>query len=259
MTEPLTALSSRCIDAERTAIFLDFDGTLVEIAEHPDLVQLSRDTRNAVAQIYSALGGALAVITGRDIADIDRFLKPLHLPVAGVHGLRRRSTDGLVYGPLVDGRAIAVLNDRLQPFVSGSSGLLLERKAGSVALHYRARPDLERGCVEAMDDAIHGVEGIHLIRGKMVIEAKADTSDKGGAIRDFLSEPPFAGRMPFFAGDDATCGDAFAVVNSRQGISVKVGPSQTLARYRANSTPEFLDWLRGVADDLERAQAVEQS
>ena len=123
----------------------------------------------------------------------------------------------------------------------------------------RARPDLERGCVEAMDDAIHGVEGIHLIRGKMVIEAKADTSDKGGAIRDFLSEPPFARRTPFFAGDDVTDEDAFAVVNSRQGISVKVGPGQTLARYRANSTPVFLDWLRCVGDDLERAQAVEQS
>lgn len=259
MTEPLTVLSSRCIDTKHTAIFLDFDGTLVEIAEHPDLVQLSTVTQNSVAQIYLALGGALAVITGRDISDVDKFLKPLHLPVAGVHGLKRRSTDGLVHGPLVDGWAIAALNDRLQKFVSGSSGLLLERKPGSIALHYRARPDLERRCVEAMDDAIHGVEGIHLIRGKMVIEAKADTSDKGGAIRDFLSEPPFAGRTPFFAGDDVTDEDAFAVVNSRQGISVKVGPGQTLARYRANSTPEFLDWLRCVGDDLERAQAVEQS
>ena len=259
MTEPLTALSSRCIDAERTAIFLDFDGTLVEIAEHPDLVQLSRDTRSAVAQIYSALGGALAVITGRDIADVDRFLKPLHLPVAGVHGLKRRSTDGSLHGALVDGQAISALNDRLQQFVGGSEGLLLERKSGSVALHYRARPDLEHACIEAMDEAVHGVEGIHLVRGKMVIEAKADTSDKGGAISDFLSESPFAGRMPLVAGDDVTDEDAFAVVNSRQGISIKVGPGQTLARYRANSIPEFLDWLRCVADELERAQGIERS
>jgi trehalose 6-phosphate phosphatase len=259
MTEPLTALNSRCINAEHTAIFLDFDGTLVEFAERPDLVQLSPVTKSTLGQIHEALGGALAVITGRDIEDVDRFLKPLHLPVAGVHGLIRRRTDGSVHSPPVDGRAIYEINARLQQFVSSSQGLLLELKSGSVALHYRARPDLENECTEAMDNAVYGLESIHLIRGKMVIEAKADTSDKGGAIRDFLSEPPFAGRMPFFAGDDVTDEDAFVVVNSRQGISVKVGPGQTLARYRANSTPEFLDWLQCVGDDLEQAQTVEQS
>jgi trehalose 6-phosphate phosphatase len=254
MTEPLSALSSRSIDPQRTAIFLDFDGTLVEFAERPDLVQLSPVTRDALTRIYAALGGALAVITGRDISDVDKFLEPLHLPIAGVHGMKRRSTDGLVHGPVVDARIVAALSDRLQPFVGRSEGLLLERKPGSIALHYRARPDLEAECVAAMDDAVHGVEGIHLIRGKMVIEAKADASDKGGAVEGFLSEFPFAGRTPLFAGDDVTDEDAFAAVNSRQGISVKVGPGETRARYRADSIPEFLDWLQGVADELERAQ-----
>jgi trehalose 6-phosphate phosphatase len=253
MTEPLSALGARSIDPQRTAIFLDFDGTLVEIAEHPDLVQLSPVTQDAVGRIYAALGGALAVVTGREIGDVDRFLEPLHLPIAGVHGLNRRSRDGLVHGPVIDARIVSVLADRLQPFVSGSKGLFLERKPGSIALHYRARPDLEADCVAAMDDAVHGVEGVHLIRGKMVIEARADAGDKGGAVEGFLSEVPFAGRTPFFAGDDVTDEDAFAVVNSRQGISVKVGPGETRARYRADSIPEFLDWLRGVADELERA------
>lgn len=252
MTEPLTALSARCFDAERTAMFLDFDGTLVEIANQPDLVHLSPATHEALAKLNSTLGGALAVITGRDIGDVDEFLRPLRLPIAGVHGLKRRRMDGSVHGRFVDDRVISALADRLHGFVDGSEGLLLERKQGSVAIHYRARPDLELGCIAAMDQAVDRLDGIHLVRGKMVIEAKGDASDKGGAVEDFLTEPPFAGRVPFFAGDDATDEDAFAVVNAKLGISVKVGPGKTLARYRANTTLEFIDWLQTMANGLDR-------
>jgi len=252
-TEPLSALDPDRVDADHSAIFLDFDGTLVEIADRPDLVRLSPETHLALNKLHAALGGALAVVTGRDIGDVDRFLAPLHLPVAGVHGLKRRSTDGSVHGTNVDGHAISLLKDRLRDFTSGAEGLLIERKSGSVALHYRARPDLEGACIEAMDEAVHGIEGIHLLRGKMVIEAKAKAGDKGRAVKDFLAEPPFSGRTPLFAGDDVTDEDAFAAVNAREGISVKVGPGPTQARYRATDITEFLGWLKRVADNLARA------
>jgi len=259
MTKPLTALGSRSIDAERSAVFLDFDGTLVEIAEHPGLVQLSQDTRHALTQLYSALDGALAVITGRDIGDIDRFLKPLHLPIAGVHGLKRRSADGVLRSVLVNDHAISELNDRLQDAITDTKGLLFEHKSGAIALHYRGRPDLEQACVEAMDQATRDMEGIHLVRGKMVIEAKPSMSDKGGAVEHFLSEPPFAGRTPVFAGDDVTDEDAFAVVNSQGGISIKVGPGPTQAHYRSKGITEFLDWLQGAANDLDRVAGIEHT
>ncbi len=259
MIKPLNVLSSRCIDPTRSAVFLDFDGTLVEIAEHPGLVKLSPDTRDALTKISSALGGALAVITGREIGDVDSFLKPLHLPVAGVHGLKRRSADGVVRGALVDDRLVSELSDRLQNSITDKEGLLFEQKTGSIALHYRGRPDLETECVEAMDEAIRDMEGIHLIRGKMVIEAKVCASDKGGAVKDFLIEPPFAGRTPLFAGDDVTDEDAFAVVNDRRGVSIKVGPGPTRAHYRADGIPQFLDWLQDAANHLDGIKSVEHS
>ncbi len=259
MTKPLSTLTPRSINAGCTAVFLDFDGTLVEIAEHPGLVQFSPDTRAALTRLYSALGGALAVITGREIGDVDRFLKPLHLPVAGVHGLKRRSADGMVRSAPMNDQAILKLNDRLQGSMVDTEGLLFEQKSGAIALHYRRRPDLEQACVEAMDQATRDMVGIHLIRGKMVIEAKACISDKGGAVEDFLSELPFAGRTPVFAGDDVTDEDAFAVVNERGGISIKVGPGATRAQYGADDITEFLNWLQGAADDLDRVSNVEHS
>jgi trehalose 6-phosphate phosphatase len=259
VTKSLSTLDYRSIDPRLTALFLDFDGTLVEIADHPELVQFSQDTRSALTRLYSALGGALAVITGREIGDVDSFLKPLHLPVAGVHGLNRRRADGVVHSALINDRAILELNERVQTFIADTEGLLFEQKSGAIALHYRCRPDLEQACIEAMDQATRDLEGIHLIRGKMVIEAKACITDKGGAVEDFLREPPFAGRMPVFAGDDVTDEDAFAVVNRRRGVSIKVGPGETRAQYLADDITEFLHWLQRAADDLNGVTTIGHS
>src|SRR5690606_9177485 len=126
-------------------------------------------------------------------------------------------------------------------------GLLLERKSNAVALHYRARPDLETVCGDAMDELAAVTRGIQIKRGKMVFEAKPALADKGTAILDFLKEAPFAGRRPFFAGDDITDEDAFAAVNKLEGITVKIGPGATIANYRAEATPFFLDWLHATS------------
>ena len=132
--------------------------------------------------------------------------------------------------------------------LTGEEGLLIERKSGSIALHYRLRPDLEETCVAAVDRAVAAAESIHLMRGKMVIEAKIDGCNQGNAVEDFLSEQPFSGRVPLFAGDDVTDEDAFQVVNALNGITIKVGPGDTHAQYRAKSTADFLDWLYRLAN-----------
>jgi trehalose 6-phosphate phosphatase len=229
---------------ETLALFLDFDGTLVAIAERPGDVKLDPATRQALAELSQLLSGALAIITGRDIAVIDEFLAPLHLPIAGVHGLTRRDARGKMHMFEVDTRLAVAVELAISPLLARYPGLLLERKYGAAALHFRAHPEAERGCIEAMESAVVGLSGTELKLGKMVIEAKASAGDKGAAIADFLNEAPFKGRLPVVAGDDVTDEDAFEEVNARGGISIKIGPGPSRATYAANETAEFVAWLR---------------
>lgn len=255
MTEALTESVIRAIHPSNSAFFFDFDGTLVEFADQPDLVKLAPEIRRDIDRIAGAADGALAIITGRDLGDIDRFLAPMVLPIAAVHGLMRRSADGFVHHSPVDGDAIEVLEDRLQAFVESTPGVLLERKQGSVALHYRRRPSLEAACVAAMDEAAYDLSGVHLLRGKMVIEAKAGAGNKGLAVAEFMAERPFVCRTPIFAGDDTTDEDAFREVNARHGVSIKVGTGSTCAQYRIEDIAALHEWLHELVDALEGANA----
>src|SRR5262249_31934505 len=159
----------------------DFDGTLVAIAERPGDVHLDPATRHALAELSQLLSGALAIITGRDIAVIDEFLAPLRLPTAGVHGLTRRDALRQLHRPEIDTRLAVAVELAISPLLARYPGLLLERKYGAAALHYRAHPEAERICIEAMEGAIADMRGTELKRGKMVIEAKTIAGDKGAA------------------------------------------------------------------------------
>jgi trehalose 6-phosphate phosphatase len=238
-------------DAARYALFFDFDGTLADIAERPDEVQVSEDTRAMLDGLRLAFAGAVAIISGREIASVDHFLLPVQLAISGVHGLTRRDAEGRLYAPPLDADSIQAVEERLAPFVAANSGLLLERKRGAIALHYRQRPELEAASHAAMGEAIGQKNGFRLRPGKMVIEALAHESNKGTAIESFLAEPPFIGRVPVFVGDDVTDEDGFALVNSRKGISIKVGTGDTQAQYRARDTQELLSWLRTLLEKLE--------
>ena len=233
------------------AFFLDFDGTLVELAERPDAVKLAERTRDVLSRLAVVTGGAVAIVTGREIADLDRFLAPLRLPAAGIHGLTRRSPSGQSHAAPLDDHFLHHAEHLLAPLVLAEPGLLLERKSNAVALHYRERPDLEENCRAVMDQLAALCPGIQIKRGKMVFEAKPNGADKGTAILDFLKEPPFAGRRPVVAGDDVTDEDAFAAVNALDGIAIKIGGGPTLARYTAADTAAFLDWLHATALALE--------
>lgn len=234
-------------DVSAHSFFFDFDGTLTEIAETPGAVIVEERAREALRILFEATSGALAIVTGREIDAIDRLLAPLKLPVAGVHGYERRNGAKTVSTSHAEESAARTIEVVLNSYVSLHPGLLLEKKRGAIALHYRLRPELEAMCVSLAEDLTRRFEDVILTRGKMVVEIRLHTATKGTAIGDFMKEKPFKGRIPLFAGDDVTDEDGFAAVNAAQGITVKVGPGATAARARAKSVDDFLTWLVATA------------
>jgi trehalose 6-phosphate phosphatase len=215
------------------ALFLDFDGTLVDIAPQPGAVVVPSSLVPTLAALQRYLGGAVAVVSGRPLREIDQFLAPLRLPVAGVHGAERRTATGAL--ECAAAQPLDEVERAAQALVARHPGLLIEHKQSSLALHYRAAPQLEEECLAAMQDAVSRSPGLTLLRGKMVAEAKPTGISKGGAIEAFLREPPFAGRTPVFVGDDVTDEVGFSTVQRLGGLGVKVGEGPTVAWHRLPS------------------------
>lgn len=227
------------------ALFLDFDGTLVDLAARPESVVVPPDLIRTLAALGEYLGGALAVISGRPIAQIDGFLRPLQLPVAGVHGAERRTATGEL--ALLHTHPLEHVEEVAAELAAQHPRLRVETKRGSVALHYRQAPELEQICLHAMQAAVQESPGMTLLRGKMVVEAKPGGASKGNAIEAFLQEPPFAGRTPIFVGDDVTDEVGFATVQRLQGLGVKVGDGASVAWHRLDSPAALRDQLHGAA------------
>lgn len=237
------------------AIFTDFDGTLVEIAEAPDAVQVSPDLPGRLERAARDLDHAFAVITGRQIVDIDQFLSPLHLPVAGAHGAQRRRADGTLLEPDAEISAAAdAIADAVAPLAMAHPDLILEAKDGAVALHFRQAPRLENECLLIMQEAVADHPDFTLVQGKMVIEARPTAFDKGRALRAFMREEPFIGRTPIFIGDDKTDEDAFRVAQELGGIGIKLGPGETVARMRIADVASVHALLQGLAEIAARPQ-----
>jgi trehalose 6-phosphate phosphatase len=212
------------------ALFLDFDGTLVDLAPAPDAVHVPGPLIATLGALSGYLGGALAVVTGRPIAQIDAFLQPLELPIAGVHGAERRQYSGAV--DLLNTHPLDQVEAVARSLAAQHGALLVECKRGSVALHYRQAPELGELCLRAMQEAVDQSPGLTLLRGKMVVEAKPGDASKGSAIEAFLQEPPFAGRLPVFIGDDITDEVGFSTVQRLGGMGIKVGVGPSVAWQR---------------------------
>ncbi|MBH2019968.1 MAG: trehalose-phosphatase [Burkholderiales bacterium] len=233
-----------------TALFLDFDGTLVALATQPELVEVPLGLTSTLAALHRQLNGALALVSGRRLLDLDEFLAPLLLPAAGEHGAQRRTADGLlISAPLVDMRQALQAAEGL---VARHPGLRLERKNLALSLHYRHAPALEGLCLEVMREALQGSDDIELMQGKCVIDLKPAGFSKGTAIASFMTEAPFSGRIPLFAGDDVTDEAGFEQVLRMGGQTIKVGPGPTVAEYRCASVDQLAAWLQsasGVSPD----------
>ncbi len=234
------------------ALFLDVDGTLVEIAPQPQLVVLSADLRAVLMRLQGALGGALALVSGRTIADVDRLCAPLRLPVAGQHGIERRDAQGqhhvLQHVDADFERARAWLARQ----VEAHPGLLLEDKGLSLALHYRNAPQLAEEVQGWMARVMERLQGrYHLQAGKMVMEIRPAGIDKGQAIAAFMNESPFRGRHAVFCGDDLTDEDGFAMIERLGGLSIKVGAGPSRARLRLPDPAAVAQWLHRQAQRLQ--------
>jgi len=253
MSEPAAQAGA----APLLAVFTDFDGTLVEIAETPDAVEVSPDLPEQLDRAARDFDHAFAVITGREIADIDRFLSPLHLPVAGAHGAQRRRADGtvLTLDPDIAAAAEAIAH-AVSPLVVAHPNLILEAKDGAVALHFRQAPHLESECRLIMHEAIADQPAFSLVEGKMVIEARPTSFDKGSALRAFMQEEPFIWRLPIFIGDDTTDEDAFRVAQELGGIGIKLGAGETAARMRIADIASVHALLQGLAEIAARPGAA---
>lgn len=230
------------------ALFFDFDGTLADLAALPGAVQVDAQVPRLLAQLAAALDGAVAVVSGRPIAEIDQCLLPLKVPVAGVHGAERRGADGITRRIAVS--ALEESATLLDALCSRHPKLLMERKPGAIALHYRQAPELEDECIAAMTEAVRRADGMALMRGKMVVEMKPRRASKGMALQCFMEERPFRLRRPWFFGDDITDEGAFDLVQTLGGVAVKVGEGETLAAHRLPDPAAMRHWLGQAAAQL---------
>jgi trehalose 6-phosphate phosphatase len=239
----------------RWAWFLDLDGTLIEIAPRPDAVSVSARTLATVHSLVRATGGAVALISGRNIDVLDRLFSPLRLPCAGVHGLERRDSGGRLHRVSGPSPALEVVRAEFAAFAATHPGVLIEDKGVSVALHFRKAPRAADAAVAlGRDIAQRFREALVLQPGKMVIELRMPGADKGLAIAAFMRELPFDGRVPVFVGDDASDEAGFVEVNRRGGHSIRIGDgtAPTGAIWRVPSVAALLDWLESVTAPIAR-------
>jgi trehalose 6-phosphate phosphatase len=233
------------------ALFLDVDGTLLTIAPRPDLVRVPPDLPLLLGRLAAQREGAVALVSGRPIAEVDRLLQPWRGAIAGLHGAERRRGDGCLAAvddsPAARDAAAAI--DRARPalvmLAARLAGVCLEDKGRTLALHYRDAPERGAAVREAAERLVQQSGGVlRLIAGKMVVEVQPRLYGKGGAIAAFMAEAPFYGRRPVFLGDDTTDEDGFAEVNRRGGLSIRIGAAAaTLARYALPSVGAARAWL----------------
>jgi trehalose 6-phosphate phosphatase len=238
------------------AFFLDIDGTLLGFAATPGEVSVDRKLKDTLGRLAMAAGGAVALISGRSLAQIDQLFIPLKFAIAGQHGVERRDARGAVYRHTSRSPALAAIAPRLAPLAGRHAGLQLEDKGLTLAVHYRREPHLGSYLCRLLRELVRQDDRLLLERGKMVIEIKSRDRDKGGTIVEFMAEEPFCGRVPVFIGDDLSDEHGFRAVNMLGGHSVKVGPGRTAARHRFASVAAVRSWLERCAEGRNCAPAA---
>ncbi len=230
--------------AARWALFLDIDGTLLTHAETPDAVYVDDALRELLARLQAQADGALALISGRSIDDVDALFAPLVLPVAGQHGVEWRDAAGTLHRLPFPEAHLRQVAQRFAAFKARHPGIVFEDKGHNLALHYRLAPQLEREVRALVEHAVADLGGdFELQAGKMVVELKPGGHDKGTAIEAFMATAPFAGRTPVFLGDDLTDEFGFETVRRLGGHAVKVGDGESVADWRLPDVGAVRAWL----------------
>ena len=226
------------------ALFLDVDGTLLDIQEHPDHVFADSELQRLIEDLSTMHSFAVALISGRSLSQLERIFGGLQISAAGSHGHEVRLPDGSleIHGAEIPGRSVAML----EAFASERDGLHLEQKPHSIAMHYRAVPHLAGDVIDRLEKIQRSLgDDFSLIHGKMVVELVPAFADKGTAVRRFMSIEPFAGRQPVFIGDDVTDEAGFDAVNELGGQSIRIGArSNSAATWNLPDVASLHEWLR---------------
>ena len=238
-------------DASEWAVFLDLDGTLIDIAPTPRLVSIPPDLAPLLARLCVTLRGALAIVTGRQIVDVDRFLDPFRPIAAGVHGAQLRTErDGkvlLTVGPMDPEVAAAVSGLRdLAP------GIVVEPKVYSIAVHYRLAPSVEPQLTAALKTIVAGSpDHFILCPGRYVVEVVPRHVSKGAALEALLGLPIFKGRRPIMIGDDVPDELALEAAIRQGGLGLRVAGEHFREQADFTNPSDVRTWLAALADKLE--------
>jgi trehalose 6-phosphate phosphatase len=244
MADPLRAPPPSLLDG--AALFLDFDGTLVELADAPDAIEVPGDLHPLLDRLTRRLAGRLAIVSGRAIDDLDRHVGFPGIVLSGSHGLEMRLA-GRVSAAVAAPPGLEAARGEIARFAAAGPGLLVEEKPASIAVHFRQAPEREASVAEFMAGLARRT-GLALQSGKMVVEIRPAGADKGDALRALMTEPPFAGARPVFVGDDLTDEHAFAAAAEMGGAGILVGPDRpSTALWRLADVAAVARWLRGAA------------
>ncbi len=231
------------------ALFLDVDGTLLDIAEEPQGVAVPAHLRPDLAHLSATLGGALALISGRTVGELDRLFAPLVLPAAGQHGAEIRVDPTAAIHAAPTDPVLPKLVHRVRAIAAIWPNVEVEEKGAAIAVHFRRAPEAEGYLNRALGALVDTVGGaVELLQGKMVRELRDHRHTKGTAVGIFLASPPFIGRRPIFIGDDVTDEDGFRAVEAAGGLAMAVGYHPMMRR-----SPAFADaasvraWLTTMA------------
>ena len=231
------------------ALFLDFDGTLVDLADRPDAVRVDDRLAALVERLSTALDGRVAIISGRSVEGIRALFGAPAFAISGSHGLEVAWPDGRstqAERPAALDRIVADMHD----FATATRGVLVEDKPLGAALHYRAVPAAEGPATE-LATRLAADAGLHLQTGKMMVEVRVAGADKGSALRQMMQAPALTGYKPVFLGDDDTDEPAMAAAATLGGAGILIGaPRATAAAWRLDSVADTLSWLEAATESL---------
>ncbi|KIT17521.1 trehalose-phosphatase [Jannaschia aquimarina] len=246
MTPPKSHVNSGAFDLpppEETALLLDFDGTLVEIAERPMEVRVSDRVVRLLDRAQERLQGRIALISGRTIEDLEHFLPSFDGPLVGIHGTEYRIEGEREVSAKVDAAIVSRLHRLVEDFVALRPEFVAETKPSGVVLHYRQAEDKAAHVMKFMEALACAAQGFKLQPALMAYEIKPEGVGKDTAVQHLMELPAFEGHKPIYAGDDLTDEAGIKAAQALGGLGIKIGDAESAARHRLATPSDLIDLL----------------